>query len=197
MYVYSIYGYGKGKTESAIGMIVRAVANGHKVLFVQFLKDGSSSEMQILKDKVDIMNSNTDKIILPKNKTEADTHSIVNLFNMVEKKIISGDYNLLVLDEVLVALDMGMISYQMVKTLINICNNKNIDVYMTGRVRDRATRLFVREISDSVTDAHCVKHMFDTYCTECDKSYPYHYTYCPDCGSELQVSRPCKLGRDY
>ena len=43
MYVYSIYGYGKGKTESAIGMIIRAIANEHKVLFVQLLKNGSSS----------------------------------------------------------------------------------------------------------------------------------------------------------
>lgn len=197
MYVYSIYGYGKGKTESAIGMVVRAIANNHKVLFAQFLKDGSSSEIQILKEKIDIMNSDTNNIVLPRNKTQYDTSKIVDLFNNIEKKIISEKYDLLVLDEVLVALDMGMISYQMLKTLIGICRSRNIDVYMTGRVRDRNTRLFVCEISDSVTDAYCVKHMFDTYCADCNKSYPYYYTYCPDCGKQLENSRPCKLGRDY
>lgn len=197
MYIYSIYGYGKQKTESAIGMTIRALANNHKVLFTQFLKDGHSSEITYLKDKVDIMSSNTDKLVLPKNKTQEDVDSIIDFFNEVERKLIANDYELVVLDELLVALDMGMVSVTMVKGLINICKSKNIDMYMTGRVRDREMRMFVNSISDSVTDAYCVKHMFDTYCTECKKSYPYYYTYCPDCGKQLEISRPCKLGRDY
>ena len=197
MYIYSIYGYGKGKTESSIGMTIRALANNHKVLFTQFLKDGNSSEIQYLKDKIDIMTSNTDKIILPKNKTQEDTDSIIDFFNEVERQIVAGDYNLVVLDELLVALDMDMVSINMVKRLIEICKSKDIDMYMTGRVRSREMRMFVNEVSDCVTDAYCSKHMFDTYCTDCNKSYPYHYTYCPDCGKELALSRPCKLGRDY
>lgn len=197
MYIYSIYGYGKGKTESSIGMTIRALANNHKVLFTQFLKDGNSSEIQYLKDKIDIMTSNTDKIILPKNKTQEDTDSIIDFFNEVERQVVAGDYNLLVLDELLVALDMDMVSINMVKRLIEICKSKDIDMYMTGRVRSREMRMFVNEVSDCVTDAYCSKHMFDTYCTDCNKSYPYHYTYCPDCGKELAISRPCKLGRDY
>ena len=197
MYIYSIYGYGKGKTESSIGMVIRALANNHKVLFTQFLKDGNSSEVMYLKDKIDIMSSNTDKIVLPKNKTKEDVDNIIEFFNEVERKIISGDYNLVVLDEILVALDMGMVSITMLKGLINICKTKDIDIYMTGRVRDREMRMFVNSVSDSVTDAYCMKHMFDTYCTDCKKSYPYYYTYCPDCGKQLDISRPCKLGRDY
>lgn len=197
MYIYSIVGFGKGKTESAIGMAIRALANNHKVLFTQFLKDGHSSEITYLKDKVDIMSSNTDKLVLPKNKTQEDVDSIIDFFNEVERKLIAGSYDLIVLDELLVALDMGMISVTMIKGLINICKSKNIDMYMTGRVRDREMRMFVNSISDSVTDAYCVKHMFDTYCTDCKKSYPYYYTYCPDCGKQLEISRPCKLGRDY
>ena len=197
MYIYSIYGYGKGKTESAIGMTIRALANNHKVLFTQFLKDGHSSEVFYLKDKIDIMSSNTDKLVLPKNKTQEDVDSIIDFFNEVEKKIVAGSYDLVVLDELLVALDMGMVSVSMVKALVNICKSKNTDMYLTGRVRDRDMRRFVNSISDSVTDAYCIKHMFDTYCPDCKKSYPYYYTYCPDCGKQLDISRPCKLGRDY
>lgn len=197
MYIYSIYGYGKGKTESSIGMVIRALSNNHKVLFTQFLKDGNSSEVFYLKDKIDIMNSETNKIVLPKNKTQEDVDNIIDFFNKVEHKLVSGEYNLVVLDEILVALDMGMVSMTMLKSLINICKAKDIDMYMTGRVRDREMRMFVNSISDSVTDAYCIKHMFDTYCPECKKSYPYYYTYCPDCGKQLDVSRPCKLGRDY
>lgn len=197
MYIYSIYGFGKSKTESAVGMTIRALANNHKVLFTQFLKDGNSSEVFYLKDKIDIMNSKTNKIVLPKNKTQEDVDNIIDFFNKVEHKLVSGEYNLVVLDEILVALDMGMVSMTMLKSLINICKAKDIDMYMTGRVRDREMRMFVNSISDSVTDAYCIKHMFDTYCPECKKSYPYYYTYCPDCGRQLDVSRPCKLGRDY
>ena len=197
MYIYSIYGFGKSKTESAVGMTIRALANNHKVLFTQFLKDGNSSEVFYLKDKIDIMNSETNKIVLPKNKTQEDVDSIIDFFNKVEHKLVSGEYNLVVLDEILVALDMGMVSMTMLKSLINICKAKDIDMYMTGRVRDSEMRMFINSISDSVTDAYCIKHMFDTYCPECKKSYPYYYTYCPDCGKQLDVSRPCKLGRDY
>lgn len=197
MYIYSIYGYGKSKTESAVGMAIRALANNHKVLFAQFLKDGHSSEIQYLKDKIDILTSSTDKLVLPKNKTQEDIDNIIEFFNTVESTIVNGDYDLLILDEILVALDMGMISINMLKCLINICKANDIDMYMTGRVRDRDMRNYITEISDSVTDAYCIKHMFDTYCPNCKKSYPYYYTYCPDCGKQLEISRPCKLGRDF
>ena len=175
MYIYSVTGFGKGKTESAVGMVIKALANDHKVLFTKFLKDGNLSEVMYLKDKIDIMNSNTDKIVLLKNKTQEDVDNIIEFFNEVERKIISGDYNLLVLDEILATLDIGMVSITMLKGLINICKTKDIDIYMTGRIRDREMRMFVTSISDSVTDVHCVKHMFDTYCTDCKKSYPYYY----------------------
>lgn len=197
MYIYSIMGYGKGKTESAVGMAIRALANNHKVLFAQFLKDGHSSEVQYLKDKMTIMTSNTEKLVLPKNKTIEDVQQVSEFLTNVEQELIADEYDLLVLDEILVALDMDMVSHNMVTRLLNMCKSMNIDVYMTGRVRSKDTRLWVETVSDSVTNAYCVKHMYDTYCPHCNKPYPYYYTYCPDCGSQLDVSRPCKLGRDY
>ena len=38
MCIYSIFGYGKGKTESGIGIAIRAASNDESVLFSQFLK---------------------------------------------------------------------------------------------------------------------------------------------------------------
>lgn len=197
MYLYSIYGYGKFKTESAIGMTIRAIANNHKVLFAQFLKDGNSSEIEYLKDKVDVLTSNTKGIVLPKNKTCYDVDAVLNLYNTVCNKLSDGNYNLVVLDEFLVALDMEMLSLTLLKRIISICKNRDIDMYMTGRIRNKALRQYISEVSDCCTNAYCVKHMYDTYCSDCKRTFPYHYTYCPDCGKQLQVSRPCKKGRDF
>jgi cob(I)alamin adenosyltransferase len=185
------------KTESAIGMTIRAIANNHKVLFTQFLKDGSSSEIEYLKDKAEVLTSNTKGIVLPKNKTVYDSEAVLGLYNEICKRIATDGYDLVVLDEFLVALDMEMISITLLKRLISICKTHDADMYMTGRVRDKRLRNYIQEISDCITNAYCVKHMYDTYCENCKRTFPYHYTYCPDCGKQLQVSRPSKLGRDY
>lgn len=197
MYLYSVYGYGKCKTESAIGITIRALANDHKVLFAQFLKDGSSSEIQYLKDKVTLLTTNTKGIILPKNKSNDDREAVLNIYNRICEDINTGEFNLVVLDEILVALDMELLSITLLKRLIAICKAMDVDMYMTGRVRNKTLRQYIQEVSDCVTNAYCVKHMYDTYCSNCKRTFPYHYTYCPDCGKQLDVSRPCKEGRDY
>ena len=197
MCIYSIYGYGKCKTESAVGIAIRGLANEDSVLFAQFLKDGKSSEIKFLEDKVDVITSNTTKLVLPKNKTQDDIVNINEFYRLVFNTINSKEYNLIILDEILVAVDMGIISLACLKLLLATCRDKDCDVYMTGRVRSRDTRLAINDFSDCVTDARCVKHMFDTYCEGCKNSYPYYYTYCPDCGRQLVESRPCKIGRDF
>ena len=197
MCIYSIFGYGKCKTESAIGMAIRAIANDHKVLFAQFLKDGSSSEIKYLEDKIDIINSNTKGIVLPQNKQENNYVEVNSLYRDIFNTIANGDYKLLILDEILVAIDMGMISFAMLDLLLRECKSNGVDVYMTGRVRNANVRQHIIDISDCVTDARCKKHMFNRYCEHCHNDFPFHYTYCPDCGSELKESRPCKLGRDF
>lgn len=47
--VHAIYGNGRGKTTSAIGLAIRAFGAGNDVSFVQFMKSGDSSEVNILK----------------------------------------------------------------------------------------------------------------------------------------------------
>ena len=78
--IISVYGYGKYKTESAVGCAIRAIQNNHKVLFVQFLKNGTSSEIAFFKkqDNIKVMVGEVDKITLPKNITLA-TQPVVNV----------------------------------------------------------------------------------------------------------------------
>ena len=197
MYLYSVYGYGKMKTESAIGMTIRAIANNHKVLFAQFLKDGKSSEIEYLKDKVDVVTTNTVGIVLPKNKGPETYEAVLDLYNKIYNMLSDGEYDLVILDEILVALDLELLSTTLLKRLISTCKAREVDMYMTGRIRNKQLRQYIQEVSDCVTNAYCAKHMFDTYCESCKRTFPYHYTYCPDCGAQLVVSRPCKKGRDF
>lgn len=199
MCIYSIYGFGKAKTECAIGMVVRALANHHKVLLAQFLKDGSSSEINFLRQysEIDILSTGTKGIVLPKNKKKSDSEDVLELYIKICNRLETGKYDLVVLDEILVALDMELLSITLLKRLLAICKNMDVDVCMTGRIRNSLVRQYVQELSDCVTDAYCVKHMFDAYCKSCENTFPYYYTYCPDCGGELIPSKPCKKGRDF
>lgn|SRR5574344_1629283 len=198
MTVYSIYGYGKCKTESAIGITIRGVQHGDKVLYSQFLKDGTSTEILYFDklDNVTVLFSKTKGIVLPHNITKNNIDEVGKLYKEIFLTLARDKYNLLILDEVLVAIDLGLLSIAMLKLLLIECKDKKIDVYMTGRIRSKDTRITIDDLSDCVTNARCVKHPFDTYCSKCHNTFPYHYTYCPDCGELLQGSMPAKVGRD-
>lgn len=199
MCIYSIFGYGKGKTESGIGIAIRAMSNDDKVLFAQFLKDGNSSEISYLDDddRIKIISSGTSGIVLPQNKTDTDTQSCAELYRDIFNYVATGEYDLVVLDEILVAIDMGLISFAMLDLLLRECKDKDTDVYMTGRIRNADVRNHIINVSDCASNVYCEKHMFNRYCRNCHNDFPFHYTYCPDCGAELETSKPCKVGRDY
>lgn len=201
--IISITGYGKGKTESAIGCAVRALANHEKVLFVQFLKDGSSSEVAFLNKYSDMkfLYIGWGKISLPNNISTSDRDSFNLLLEDVYNEIYNNDYGLIILDEVFPAIDLGFMKFEQLEDIISIPKEakKTIipDFYLTGRARTHTLREKARDISDIYSDVYCKKHCFDTYCKDCDNTFPYYFLYCPQCGKVLEVSNPSKKGRDY
>lgn len=154
-------GDGKGKTTAALGILIRAVSNDKRVLFVQFLKDGYSSELITLK-KMDNV-----KVITGKG-VEGFT------FNMTdkEKEIVKGIHNnhlcyainycknnevdILILDEIIGAVNFELVDYSM---LLEFLKNKpqDIEVIMTGR--DPKKELI--ELSDYVSEVKKIKHPYD------------------------------------
>jgi cob(I)alamin adenosyltransferase len=130
VHVYT--GDGKGKTTAAIGLAIRAIGAGFKVLMVfglgHFIKGVPSAE-----------DFNAAQIGIE------ETESIVR----------SGKYNMVILDEANVAVKLGLFS---VDDLLYIINNKpdNVELIITGR--DAEQKLI--EKADLVTEMKEIKHYF-------------------------------------
>lgn len=154
-------GDGKGKTTAAVGLAVRCAGRGNKVLLVQFLKSRDSGELYSLAKLSDIevmRGKESKKFTFQMN--EEEKHALLiehnKMFEQVLAKIKNGGYSLLILDEVIGALNAKV--FEMLK-LIEFLRHKpeNLEVVLTGR--NPAPELV--EIADYVSEMRKVKHPMD------------------------------------
>lgn len=154
-------GDGKGKTTAAVGLAVRCAGHGNKVLLVQFLKSRDSGELYSLAKLPDIevmRGKESKKFTFQMN--EEEKHALLiehnKMFEQVLAKIKNGGYSLLILDEVIGALNAKV--FEMPK-LIEFLRHKpeNLEVVLTGR--NPAPELV--EIADYVSEMRKVKHPMD------------------------------------
>ena len=154
-------GDGKGKTTAAVGLAVRWAGRGNKVLLVQFLKSRDSGELYSLAKLPDIevmRGKESKKFTFQMN--EEEKHALLiehnKMFEQVLAKIKNGGYSLLILDEVIGALNAKV--FEMPK-LIEFLRHKpeNLEVVLTGR--NPAPELV--EIADYVSEMRKVKHPMD------------------------------------
>ncbi len=159
--IHIYFGNGKGKTTAAIGLSVRCAGGGGKVLFCQFLKDGLSGEINALKkvDGIKIIDG-YEKIKFIKYMTEEEKKAAEifykNQFNDIVNIVNKEEFDLLVLDEIIDALNIGFLDLDEV---LRFLENRPIglEVALTGRKPD--SRLF--DIADYVSDVLKIKHPFD------------------------------------
>jgi hypothetical protein len=154
-------GDGKGKTTAAVGLAVRCAGRGNKVLLVQFLKSRDSGELYSLAKLPDIevmRGKESKKFTFQMN--EEEKHALLiehnKMFELVLAKIKNDGYSLLILDEVIGALNAKV--FEMPK-LIEFLRHKpeNLEVVLTGR--NPAPELV--EIADYVSEMRKVKHPMD------------------------------------
>lgn len=133
--VHIYCGDGKGKTTCAMGLCVRAAGAGKKVLLHQFLKDNTSSERTII-DKlpgVTVMpGAKMDKFTFQMNEEELQALRESNDANLACLCDMAKDYDMLILDESVYAMDMGLLSED---KLIEWLEKKpeHLEVVMSGR----------------------------------------------------------------
>ncbi len=155
-YVHVYTGNGKGKTTCAMGLIVRALGAGLNVLLVQFMKSRECSEHKVLSEfaNLTLRRYGAGKFVRGK-PSERDTKAGGTALAETRTALVSGKYDLVILDEGNVAVKMGVIS---VEELLSLVNDKpeKVELVITGR--GAPSQLVER--ADLVTEMREIKHYY-------------------------------------
>ena len=150
--VQVFYGPGKGKTSAAVGQCIRAASLGQSVIIIQFLKGKDAEEFNFLERlEPDIKLFRFEKseesydLLLPSQQKE-EKQNILNGFNFAKKVIDTGECDVLVLDEVLGLLDIGLIEVSDIINLIELRDDYT-RLVLTGRNLPEELREYVNIIS--------------------------------------------------
>lgn len=154
-------GDGKGKTTACVGLAVRCAGSGRSVVFSQFLKDGSSSEIRMLKQLPGItVYSCTEKLGFAFNMNEEEkayaASCYSNYFREVIQLSLEKQADLLVMDEAVAAYNNGFIDAAQMQDFLKQKPEK-LEVVLSGR--NPAPELV--ELADYVSEIRKVKHPFD------------------------------------
>ena len=159
--IHIYYGNGKGKTTCSVGLAVRAAGCGKKVLFIQFMKTGKSSEIKMIESLpgIEVMEAPRMKKFSFR-MTDEEKKEMLDKDNAVleeiKEKVKDGEYDLLVMDESIGSCHKGFLDEGL---LIDLLETKpvHLEVVMTGRHPDDT----LIRMADYVTEMHKVKHPYD------------------------------------
>lgn len=152
-------GDGKGKTTAALGSVIRALGHGLGVCIVVFMKgDYPYGECKILSQlpNVKIARFGSQQFIDPNNIKPEDREQAGQALAAAREAVLSGSYDLVVLDEVNLAVAWNLVELDEVIKLIND-KPRNVELILTGRKAD--TRLI--QLADLVTEMLKIKHPYD------------------------------------
>lgn len=156
-YIQVYTGNGKGKTTAALGLSLRAVCAGKKVFFGQFIKGMDYSELNAYKylPGFKMEQFGLDHFINDETREE-DVVNAEKGLRRANEILKSGMYDIVVLDEINIALYYNLISVDDVKELLN---NKpeNVEMILTGRY----AKDDIINMADLVTEMKEVKHYFE------------------------------------
>ena len=126
-------GTGKGKTTAALGLAMRAAGHGFKVAIVHFMKIWNYGEVKSLeKLGIDLFRYGTTELIDPKNPSPIDFEQANKAIEKAEELVEKGNYDILILDEINVAVDFNLIP---LKRVVDLLDKKpgNLELVITGR----------------------------------------------------------------
>lgn len=152
-------GDGKGKTTAALGLALRASGHGAKIFMVQFRKsDPGYGEIQAINKflpNFTAVQSERSRITGRGGFEQADIDDAVNVFNKGKEALLSGDYDLVIFDEINFAVDFGLLPLDDVLDMLKQ-RPQRADVVLTGRNAPQA----IVALADLVSEVREIKHHY-------------------------------------
>ena len=156
-YIHVYTGNGKGKTTAAFGLALRAALAGKRVYIGQFVKGMEYSELKIdeILPNIEIHQFGQECFIYNE-PTEKDILIANEGLDICKEVLEKGDYDLVILDELNIALYYKLFS---VEEVIEVLENRkpNIEVVITGRYAPKK----LIELGDLVTEMKEIKHYYN------------------------------------
>ena len=164
-YIQVYTGDGKGKTTASLGLAMRALGRCWKVLIIMFTKGGDDyGELNSFRNlspeiaqNLTIVQAGLDRIVYADNKNQNDSDEIKKGWELAKKAILNDEYNLIILDEANIAIDLGFIELDEV---LEVLKNKpeDMEIVLTGR----NAKPEIIEAAHLVSEIKPVKHYWDT-----------------------------------
>ena len=149
-------GNGKGKTTAALGLALRAAGAGLNVYIGQFIKNKAYSEIKTLKKIKNIKIEQYGRgCFIKKKPKKIDVEYAQRGLSKAQNNIVSGKYDIVILDEANIALDLGLIK---IKDVFNLIKHKpiSVELILTGRYCPRK----LLKYAGLVTEMKEVKHPY-------------------------------------
>jgi len=154
------FGRGKGKTTAAIGQGIRATGHGFKVYMIQFMKGNYKyGETEAIKNipNFELKQFGSPELIAEPN--DFDKEEGKKALDFAEKVIMSDEYDIVILDEVGVAISMNVIH---IEPVLELLKNKpdNVELILTGGPKMHPK---IKEMADLVTEMRMIKHYYSSH----------------------------------
>lgn len=152
-------GNGKGKTTASLGLALRGVGRELMVCMIQFMKGGGPYGEQLAAQRLapflTVVQTGRPGWVNKDNPHETDKALAGEALELARKAVTSGEYDLVILDEINGAVSMGLVS---VDALLELMRDKpqQVELVLTGRNADQR----VIEAADLVTEMREIKHYY-------------------------------------
>ena len=163
-YIQVYTGNGKGKTTASLGLTMRALGRGWKVLIVMFTKGGDHyGELfsfrklsPVIKNLLTIEQAGLDRIVYSDNITDEDREAVKRGWDVAKQAEKSGEYDLIVLDEANIVLELDLIKLE---EMTDFLKNKPdyLEIVLTGRHAHPE----IIKLAHLVSEIQPMKHYWD------------------------------------
>lgn len=155
--VILLTGKGKGKTSSALGMVLRAVGHGMRVSVIQFIKCSNTGESRILKTLPGVEHLMCGNgFVSPSDTVEKRAHhcrSAADGLGLARVRLVNPEIHMVILDEICSTINLNLLSEKEILELISSASDGKI-IILTGRNAPQS----LIDIADTVSSIEDIKH---------------------------------------